>query len=99
MESANLDISRRKWIGNIGKVKLVWTGAGPLERRGIWGIEGERRRESHAVSMDRKSGPLSSQPVGYNSKGSLETVPIAWYRLTRGERMVMRMGEVFWGLP
>lgn len=55
--------------------------------------ERKRERESHAVSMDRKSGPLSSQPGVYSSKGSLETVQTDWYRLTRGERMVMRMGE------
>ena len=28
----------------------------------------EGERESHAVSMDRKSGPPPSQPVGYSSK-------------------------------
>ena len=60
----------------------------------VSGTEREKETESLTpVSMDRKSGPLSSQPVGYSSKGSLETVPIAWYRLTRGVRRVMRMGE------
>ena len=91
MESSNLDISQRKWIGDIGNVKPMWAGAGPLERRGKY--LRERERESHAVSMDRKGGLPSSQPVWYSSKGSLETVPIDWSRLTRGERRVMRMGE------
>lgn len=69
-------------------------GSGSLGRaRYLGDAEREKERKSHAVSMDRKSGPPSSQPVGYSSKGSLETVPIDWYRLTRGEREVMRMGE------
>lgn len=48
-----------------GRERAPWSG------EDIWGKRERRRereRESHAVSMDRKSGPPSSQPVGTVAK-------------------------------
>lgn len=93
-KGANLDISQRQVDRRYWQRQARVNGSGPLGAArylGEW--ERGRERESHAVSMDRKSGPLSSQPGVYSSRGSLETVQRDWYRLTRGERKVMRMGK------